>query len=133
MVVGRLGKSFVAANAVTAVTQQLSSVLIQGVSQAGAIITGHTLGEGDREKAQEQGYALLGLGFLFGLVSSVIIMIISGPVIHAYHLSEETSKLAEELMGQQSSIIVCFQATNSIMTKGTLRGGGGHEGAYGSG
>ena len=123
MVVGRLGKSFVAANAVTAVTQQLSSVLIQGVSQAGAIITGHTLGEGDREKAQEQGYALLGLGFLFGLVSSVIIMIISGPVIHAYHLSEETSKLAEELMGA-ISIIVCFQATNSIMTKGTLRGGG---------
>ena len=43
MVIGRLGESFVAANAITSVTQQLSSVLIQGFSQAGAIVTGHTL------------------------------------------------------------------------------------------
>ena len=48
MVIGRLGESFVAANAVTAVTQQLSSVMIQGFSQAGAIVTGYTLGQGDR-------------------------------------------------------------------------------------
>ena len=39
MVIGRLGGNFVAANAVTAVTQQLSSVMIQGFSQAGAIVT----------------------------------------------------------------------------------------------
>ena len=123
MVIGRLGESFVAANAITSVTQQLSSVLIQGFSQAGAIVTGHTLGEGKREKAQEQGYALLGLGFFFGLVSAGIIMLISEPMIRAYNVSPETAELARELM-DAISIIVWFQATNSIMTKGTLRGGG---------
>ena len=40
MVIGHLGATFVAANAITSVTQQLSSVLVQGVSQAGAIVTG---------------------------------------------------------------------------------------------
>ena len=123
MVIGRLGESFVAANAITSVTQQLSSVLIQGFSQAGAIVTGHTLGEGKREKAQEQGYALLGLGFFFGLVSAGIIMLISEPMIRAYNVSPETAELARELM-DAISIIVWFQATNSIMTEGTLRGGG---------
>ena len=44
MVIGRLGVAFVAANAITSVTQQMSNVLTQGVSQSGAIVTGQTLG-----------------------------------------------------------------------------------------
>ena len=123
MVIGRLGESFVAANAVTAVTQQLSSVMIQGFSQAGAIVTGYTLGEGDREKAYRQGYAFLGIGILFGLLAAAIILVISGPMIAAYNLSQQTQDIARSLM-LSISLIVVFQATNSIMTKGVLRGGG---------
>ncbi len=123
MVIGRIGGEFVAANAVTAVVQQLSSVLTQGFSQAGAIIIGKTLGESTREKAQEQGYAFLGVGFLLGLFSAAVIMGISGPVIRSYHLSENTAAIAAQLM-EAISIIMLFQATNSIMTKGVLRGGG---------
>jgi len=123
MVIGRLGGNFVAANAVTAVTQQLSSVMIQGFSQAGAIVTGYTLGEGDRDKAKRQGYAFLGIGIVFGFISAIIITLISGFMISAYDLSAETQEIAKQLM-LSISIIVIFQATNSIMTKGVLRGGG---------
>jgi len=123
MVIGRLGKTFVAANAVTAVTQQLSSVMIQGFSQAGAIVTGYTLGEGDKQKAHNQGYAFLGIGLVFGLISAAIILLISEPMISAYNLSAETREIARQLM-LSISIIIVFQATNSIMTKGVLRGGG---------
>ncbi|MBO5783457.1 MAG: MATE family efflux transporter [Clostridia bacterium] len=123
MVIGRLGESFVAANAVTTVAQQLSSVTIQGFSQAGAIVTGYTLGEGDRDKAFSQGYAFLGIGFLFGVVAAGIITAISAPLISAYNLSPQTQAIARELMWS-ISIIIVFQATNSIMTKGVLRGGG---------
>ncbi|MBR2489562.1 MAG: MATE family efflux transporter [Clostridia bacterium] len=123
MVIGRLGESFVAANAVTAVTQQLSSVMIQGFSQAGSIVTGHTLGQGDREKALRQGYAFLGIGIIFGFVAAGIITLINAPIIAAYNLSPQTKSIAEQLM-LSISIIIVFQATNSIMTKGVLRGGG---------
>lgn len=123
MVIGRLGESFVAANAVTTVAQQLSSVMIQGFSQAGAIVTGYTLGEGQRDKAFSQGYAFLGIGFIFGLVAAGIITAISAPLISAYNLSPQTQAIARELMWS-ISIIIVFQATNSIMTKGVLRGGG---------
>nr|MCR4850732.1 MATE family efflux transporter [Lachnospiraceae bacterium] len=124
MVIGHLGAVFVAANAITAVTQQLSTVVIQGVSQAGAIVTGQTLGMGQKDKTMEQGWLFLGLGFALGAVSALFIMLISGPMVGAYrNVSEETRQTALSLM-EAISLIIVFQATNSIMTKGVLRGGG---------
>ena len=123
MVIGHLGAAFVAANAITSVTQQLSTVVIQGVSQAGAIVTSQTLGLGDRQKTMNQGWMFFGLGLALGTVSAVFIMAVSHPIISTYNVSEETVKIAEQLMAAISFIII-FQATNSIMTKGVLRGGG---------
>lgn len=123
MIIGHLGKSFTAANAVTIVTQQLSSVLTTGFSQAGAIVTGQTLGEGDKEKTQARGYAFMGLGLAMGVLAAVVIFLIRNPVISSYNLPEETQRIAGSLMNA-ISIIVIFQSTNSIMTKGVLRGGG---------
>lgn len=123
MVIGRLGATFVAANAITTVTQQFSTVLIQGISQAGAIITGQTLGTGDKEKTMKQGWLFLFLGLLLGCVSALFIAAFSNPIIKAYKVTPETEIIAEQLMLAISFIII-FQATNSIMTKGVLRGGG---------
>ena len=123
MVIGRLGATFVAANAITSVTQQLSTVVIQGVSQAGAIVTGQTLGRDGREKTMMQGWLFLGLGFGLGAISALFIMIVSNPIINTYNVSFETKHIARQLMNAISLIII-FRATNSIMTKGVLRGGG---------
>ena len=124
MVIGHLGSTFVAANAITSVTQQLSSVVISGVSQAGAIVTGITLGEGNREKTMRQGYHFFGLGRVLGLISAGFVFIFSGSIIGYYkNVSPETVKIAKQLMDAICLIIV-FQGTNSIMTKGVLRGGG---------
>lgn len=123
MVIGHLGQTFVAANAITSVTQQMSTVVIQGVCQSGAIITGQTLGEGDKEKTMSQGYGFLGLGFLLGLLAGLCVIIISPFIIKSYNVSQETAQTARQLMNA-ISIILLFQATNSIMTKGVLRGGG---------
>lgn len=123
MVYGRLGSSFVSANSIAAVTMQLSTVVIQGMSNASSIITGHTLGEGKVKEAQEQGYTFLALGAIFGLVAAVIIMIIADPVVGFYNITQETHDIAMQLM-DAVAIIVFFQAMNSILTKGVLRGGG---------
>lgn len=123
MVMGRIGSSFVSANAITTVTQQLSTVFIQGISNASSIITGHTLGEGDADRAQRQGVTFLGLGTIIGILAGILIMIISGPIISCYNINEETRNIAEQLM-LAVGVIVIFQAANSILTKGVLRGGG---------
>ena len=66
MVMGRIGSGFVSANSITAVIQQISTVLIQGICHAGCIITGHTLGRGEQEKAQEQAWTFCGSERLLG-------------------------------------------------------------------
>ena len=123
MVMGRIGKTFVAANSVTTIVQQLSSVLTQGVANASGIITGHTMGEGDMEKAQRQGYTFLGLGFAVGCFAAVLILLVRGPIIDYYKVSDETKLIAWELMDAIGFIMV-FQAMNSVLTKGVLRAGG---------
>ncbi|MBR5421879.1 MAG: MATE family efflux transporter [Lachnospiraceae bacterium] len=124
MVIGHLGKTFVAANAITAVTQQLSTVVVQGVAQAGAIVTGQTLGTGKTERTMRQGYLFFGLGIGLGTISAAFIALAKNPIIASYSgVGPETRSIAGELMLAISFIII-FQATNSIMTKGVLRGGG---------
>lgn len=123
IVIGHLGKNFTSANAITSVTQQLSTVLISGVSQAGAIVTGQTLGLGEKEKTMKNGWQFLGLGLSLGAVSAIFIILIKNFIIGRYNVSEETVEIAHQLM-RAISLIIVFQATNSIMTKGVLRGGG---------
>lgn len=123
MIMGRIGKAFVAANSVTTVVQQLSSVLTTGISNASGIITGHTMGEGDYEKAQRQGYTFLVMGFLIGCVAALIILLLRGPIINYYDVSAEAKEIAWELM-DAIVLIIIFQSMNSILTKGVLRAGG---------
>lgn len=123
MVMGRIGAAFVAANSVTMVVQQLSSVLTQGIANASGIITGHTMGQGDRDKAQKQGYAFLFMGFVIGSLAALVIFLLRDPVIAFYDVSPEAKIIAKSLMNAILFIIV-FQAMNSILTKGVLRAGG---------
>lgn len=123
MIMGRISKEFVSANSITFVTQQLSTVLIQGVCHAGCIVTGHTLGQGETKKAQEQAWTFLMLGLIIGSCAGVVIQLISEPVINAYQITDYTKELARQLMSA-IAIIVVFQSMNSILTKGVLRGGG---------
>ena len=123
MVMGHIGQAFVAANSVTMVTQQLSSILTTGVSNASGIITGHTMGEGDFEKAQKQGYAFLFMSFVIGCFAALIILLLRAPIIDFYRVSPEAKAIAWELM-DAILIIVIFQSMSSILTKGVLRAGG---------
>ena len=123
MVMGRIGKDFVAANSVTVVVQQLSSVLTQGTSNASGIITGHTMGEGDFKKAQKQGYAFLVMGLIIGVFASLLILIVKNPIIRFYDVSSEAKQIANKLM-YSIVVIMVFQSVNSILTKGVLRAGG---------
>lgn len=123
VIMGHIGKNFVAANAITAITMQLVTVVIQGISQASCTITGITLGEGDTKKAQEQGITFATLGFIIGGIGCVLIFLLKGPIINCYNIEPETKKLANSLMNAVA-LVIWFQAANSILTKGTLRGGG---------
>ena len=123
IVMGHIGSSFVSANAITTVTQQLSTVFISGISQCSCMVIGHTLGEGDIPRAKTEGNTFLALGTGIGLLAGGFIMLISPLIISFYNITAETKAIAQELM-LAIGLIVIFQSMNSILTKGVMRGGG---------
>jgi len=123
IIMGQIGSSFVSANSITMVIQRISTIFITGLSFSGCFLTGQVLGERRVKAAQKQGYTYLFLGLVIGIVAAAIIQIISAPVVNAYKISAETKEIAFELMNAVS-IIIIFRSTNSILTKGVLRGGG---------
>ena len=123
MIMGRIGSQFVAANAITTVVQRVSTIFITGIAFSGCFIIGQTLGEHQMQKVKRQSNTLFLLGLGIGCCAAIIIQLISTPVIHSYNIADETKGIAKQLMNAISLIIV-FRSTNSILTKGILRGGG---------
>lgn len=123
IIMGHIGSQFVAANAITTVVQRVSTIFITGIAFAGCFIIGQTLGEHKLNAAKRQSYTMLALGLGIGVFAALVIQIISNPVINYYNIADDTKAVAAQMMSA-ISIIVIFRATNSILTKGVLRGGG---------
>lgn len=123
MIMGRIGKSFISAYSITTVTLQFSTVLLQGLSNAACILTGHTLGKGDAPGTVRQTRAFLLLALAVGFLASATILVIKDGIIGLYNITDETRSNANQLM-YAISIFVVFQAMNYVLSRGILRGGG---------
>lgn len=123
VVMGQMGQTFAAANSVTMVVQQVSTVLHHGIAGASGIITGHTMGEGDFEKARKEGYAFVWIGVVIGVIAAIGILLLRRPVIAYYNVSSEAKEIAWGLMNALLAIVL-FQSVNGVLTKGVLRAGG---------
>lgn len=123
MIMARMGKEMVAANAITTVIVQLSTVFIRGISGASGVIIGNTVGRKEIDKAQQQGQEVLIMSIIIGIIASVVIKIINPFLIKFYNIMPETKDITESLLDTISYMII-FQSISSVMTKGVLRGGG---------
>lgn len=123
IIMGHIGASFVEANSIISQTVRLSTVFNQGLSSASSVITGNTLGKGERDKAYHQGVTFLCLSILIGLAAAVVILLISPLLVESFNITQETKDIAYQLMASVSVMMV-FQTVQSVLTKGVLRGGG---------
>ena len=73
--------------------------------------------------AIEQGETFYLLSIIFGAVGSVLIFLLGPLTISLYRVSSETIQITRQLMNAYV-VIIFFQAVQSVMTKGVLRGGG---------
>ncbi|MCF0111779.1 MAG: MATE family efflux transporter, partial [Erysipelotrichaceae bacterium] len=108
---------------ITSVTVQISTVFINGLSSASSIITGNTVGRGEKEKALREGYTFFSLSVIVGIFGAIIIKIIAPWIIGCYNIQPETVQTTYQLMDAVELIII-FQCIQGVMTKGVLRGGG---------
>ena len=123
IIMGYIGTSFVAANSIIAQTVRLSTVFNQGLSSSSSVITGNTLGRGERDKAYHQGVTFLMLSIIVGVLAAVIILSISPVIVSNFNVEQETKDIAFQLM-YSVSLMMVFQTIQGVLTKGVLRGGG---------
>lgn len=122
-IIGHMNKIYMSAYSITSVAQRLSNVFMVGMSQASSLIIGHTLGEGDTEKAQKQGITMAVLAACIGALCSLIILAAGPFIIRAYNITEETRTIAWGFM-TAVAVFSLFLYEAGILTKGVLRGGG---------
>lgn len=124
VVIGRMGTSFVAANSIFSVLNQLVSVVIFGASNAALTLVGNTIGAGEYEKAKQRSVTLYVIAVLLGLISFVTTIAL-GPVMLSFYknLSPATVDIYQMLV-IVGAVIVFFCALSNVGMVGILRAGG---------
>ena len=120
---GHIGRTYMAANSVTSVIRQFSSIFSQSLGQPAVIIMGIALGINDRERAFKEGFSLIALSLVSGALLGAITWISSPFLVGIYKIEAETAAVAMQLL-HAMAVLMLFIIPASVLTKGIIRGGG---------
>lgn len=123
IILGHVGSSISAANAIINSVSQVTTVLNAGMAGASAIVVGNTIGEGNIEKAKRESNTYVVLSVLFGIMVILPLLLLERPYVGLYNITEETRQIAHSMM-----LVTCgmmpIQTMAYVISKGILRGGG---------
>lgn len=123
MIIGRIGQTFVAANSIAGVINQLALVFIFGISNASAVLTGKTIGAGHKERSQRVANTLILFAFTLSIFSCAFLLLIRTPFLSIYKVTPEAYDIAYSII----TVLAFLQLFISIEVTcivGVLRGGG---------
>lgn len=123
VIIGHISAEFVAANSIVVTANQLLTIGNSAMAGASAVVIGNTIGSGDTDKAYRQGVAYIILSIAFGLIFSLLILLLRDPYLRLYAISGETAAMAREFF-LFMIIMSPLQTLAFVTSKGILRGGG---------
>jgi len=123
VIIGRIGREFVAANAIGSLMMQFTGMIIFSVASTTAVIIGNTIGEGKYDRAREVGNGMMVISLGIGLLCFAVIQAIRVPFIGLYTLSD-TAHLYALQITNIISVFLIFISIAVICMMGTMRGGG---------
>ena len=123
VIIGRMGREFVAANAISSLMMQFVMMIAMSIASATAVIVGNTIGEGRYSRAHEIAKGMLVISVLVGLFNSALIRLARVPFINIYELSD-TARIYALQLTNVVSVNVIFATIAGISMFGTQRGGG---------
>ena len=123
VILGHMKASAIAANSVASTLFMLLKVMAVGASAAAAIVIGKTVGEGRMDKIKAYTRTLQILFLIVGLLMSVGLFLLKGPVLGFYKLSDETKSMADAFL-----LVLCVTGIGTAYQFpclcGLIRGGG---------
>ncbi len=113
----------VAANSIMSIVQQLSTIFLFGVANAAGVMVGKSIGEGNVDYVKKQAFTFNIFAIVLGLFAAGFILVLKKPMLSFYDFSEDTIRLAGELIDVMA-VITVFVSFAAINIMGVLRGGG---------
>lgn len=123
IIIGHMSKEVISAWAIVMVVDRMCTVAIMGISSAAGVVIGQTVGEGKTQLAQRQGWTFLFLSVGIGLMATILVLLLGELSIGFYNITQATYQVTVAMM-EASAVVVFFQAVQSVLSKGVLRGGG---------
>lgn len=124
MIIGHISTEFVTANSIANTIWQCVWVVVSGMGNATAVVIGNAIGRGEnKDLVLKKAKTIVALSAVMGFASAIILLIIRGPVINFYEVSESTKALTYDLIVSYAVILV-FQAMSVQYIVGIFRGGG---------
>ena len=124
IIIGHLGTQYVAANSITDLFSQLTSVALFGAANAAAVITGKTIGRGSKVDAQRTANSILVLAALASIISCTALLLMRNYAIMFFgDITPETQDIAYQFL----TVLAYLQlpmAMSHVTIVGILRGGG---------
>lgn len=124
MIIGHIGTDFVTANSIANTIWQCVWVVISGMCNATAVVIGNAVGMGEeKEIILKKGKTIIALSAAMGVLSATLLLLIRGPIIHFYAVSDSVKALTYDLVVSYALILV-FQGMSAQYIVGLFRGGG---------
>jgi len=122
-ILGRMGAACIAANSIAASLFSIASVLAYGGASAAGVLTGKTVGMGDRNRLREYVRTMQILFLTIGLVSGTLLFLFRDAIIGFYDVQASTQELARRFISILSVTLVGTAYQVACLT-GIVRGGG---------
>lgn len=122
-VIGHLGSTAIAANSIATILFQVTTVVIYGNASATSIITGKTIGEGNRQKLKSLVKTVMILSACLGAIVSGVIWLARVPLLTLYKITPEAHDMALQFIAVMA-FVTLGTAIQLPMDVGIIRGGG---------
>ena len=123
IIMGQIGRTFVAASSITMVLHQFSFVTLNGVGNAAAVLTGRTVGEGSYARVRRVANTLVAISFGLGAVNSLFILCVRPLFLSMYHVTPAVHDAAYSMIGVLA-LLQLVMGVELTCIVGVLRGGG---------
>lgn len=123
VVYGRMGTTAVAAVSIFNTVEQLSFILIRGITSACAILIGKAIGMGDEDAAKLYSKRFLVAAAVLGQIAGLIMIALSGPIIGLYEVSDAVKQASQTIIFIRGGTII-LSALGNVLIVGAFRAGG---------
>lgn len=123
-ILGKLSNQILAANSISMVLQQLATIVSMGIANAGAVIVGKRIGQGELQGAKKDGALLMNWSIVIGLIGMALVLFLRKPFVSLYSEVDVETKLLASKQMIITSVVVFLATLNSCSIVGVLRGAG---------